>query len=108
MSSLSALTLKRSGASTVVEGAMKDVPLHCPIHPWPIDSASKNKGFSGFGADDEVLVVDRAFHAPGLVGTLEVAFNRVSGLLELEILGRSTSIRVVTVERPLPGDIGRG
>src|SRR5580698_6044517 len=101
---LSALTLKRSRACTGVERSGKGIALDSSIDAGPIDSSTKDQRLSRFGANHEVLLVDRAFHSSGLVRTLEVPFNGRAFLLEIEIFRRGSSVRIVAVQRPFTGN----
>jgi hypothetical protein len=86
-SSLSALTLKRSCTPAVVESSGVCTALDRSVYPLPVDSSPENQWLTSLGSDDEVLLIDRPFDSSGLVRAFEVPFDRVTGLLQVKILG---------------------
>jgi hypothetical protein len=104
-SSLSALTLKGSCTSTIVESSCVCIALYHSVYSLPVDSPTEYKGLTGLGSDDEVLLIDGPLDSSGLVRAFEVPFDRGSSLLEVKILGRGCSIGIVAIQRPFTGDI---
>ena len=60
-----------AGATAGVEGTFDGVAS---------DLAAECEDFTGFGAEDDVVIVDSSFEAAGLVGAFEVAGDRVAVL----------------------------
>src|SRR5579862_8623576 len=89
-----------------MEGSVEGIALHDSVHPLAIDAPAKDQDISRFGSNDEMLIVDGAFHPAGLVRPLKVAFDRGSLLLKVKKFGRGGSVGVIAVERPFAGNIG--
>jgi hypothetical protein len=69
-----------------MEGAIVGVALNDALDAGSLDAPAKGQDVAGFGANDEVLIVDGAFYAAGLIRAFEVAGDRGAILLEVEVL----------------------
>src|SRR5208282_30532 len=101
------LALKRSCAASVVERPVIRAALHNPVDSWPIDSSSEDQHKSRLGAHHQVLLVDGTFDSAGLIRSLEVTFDVVTILLEVQILRRCAPVWIVAVESPSARNICR-
>src|SRR5579883_2841209 len=100
------LSLAGSCASAGMEGCGVGAALHDSGDARAIDSTAEDEDVAGFGANDEMLLVDGAFDSSGCVGALEVPFDVGAFLLNLEVFRRGLSVGVVAVEGPFAVDVG--
>jgi hypothetical protein len=80
--------LKRSCASTIVEGTVEGVALNYAFDAWTIDSSAKRQDIARLGVDYKMLVVDCAFYATGLIWAFEMAGDHSPLLLKVKVLRR--------------------
>ncbi|MGB2666135.1 MAG: hypothetical protein WAK48_19175 [Candidatus Acidiferrum sp.] len=75
-------------------------------HFVAIDAAAKGEDIAGFGSEDDVVDVDGAFEAAGLVGSFEVSGEFVAVLFDLDIFGGSFAvINILRVDGPFASDV---
>ena len=80
------LTLERSRAATIVEGAIEGIALNRARNAGSIDPASKREHVSGLRSHHEVLFIDRAFHTARLIRPFEMTCDHRPLLLKVQIL----------------------
>jgi hypothetical protein len=103
--SLGALALKGSASTPVMECSVESVSVYDSIHSWPIDPSAEHQHPSCFGSNDEMLLIDRALNASGLIWALKVSLNGSTFLLEIEVLRRSGAVWVIAIQRPLSANV---
>lgn len=75
-------------------------------HFVAVNAAAKGEDIAGFGAEDDVVLIDGAFEAAGLVGAFEVAGELVAVLFELDVFGgRFVVVDVFGVDGPFAFDV---
>lgn len=84
--SIRSLSLERSRATSIVEGAVERCALNHALNPGSIHPASKSQHVSGLGSNHEVLFINRAFHTAGLIRPFEVAGDGRPFLLQVQVL----------------------
>jgi hypothetical protein len=105
--SLSALALKGSAPAPVMECSVEGASVDNSIHSWPIDPSAEHQHPSCFGSNHEMLLIDRALNASGLIRALKVSLNGSAFLLEIEILRRCSAAWVIAIQRPLSANVRR-
>jgi hypothetical protein len=65
-----------------------------------VDAATEGEDIAGFGLENDVLVIDSAFNASGLIGPLEMSFDLSAVLLDLNFFGGCGPVGVVAIEVP--------
>src|SRR5277367_5001496 len=100
-------SLKRPRPSAIMERPIKRIPLHHAIHPRPIHAPAKHQHVPRLRLHHKMLHIDSPFHAARLIRPLEVPRDHRSLLLQIQILRRSRSIRILAVQSPLPRSIRR-
>ena len=77
-----------------------------PRHFVAIDASAKGEDVAGFGAEDNVMDVDGAFEAAGLIGSLEVTGELVAVLCELDVFGGGfVVVDIFGIDGPLAFDV---
>jgi hypothetical protein len=69
------LSLERSRATAIVEGAVERVALNHALNPGSIDPPSKGQHVPRFGSNYEVLFSDCAFDTTRLIRSFEMTFD---------------------------------
>ena len=91
-----------------MEGAIEGVALNDATDSRPVDPPAKRQNAACFGANHEMLVLDRALDATGLIRPFEVAANHTAVLPEIKKLGRGRSVGIIAVQGPFTRNAGRG
>lgn len=81
-------SLERSCPSPIMEGAIERVALNYAVNSRSVDPPAKRQNTASLGTNDEMLIIDGALHAAGLVGPFEMAGNDTPLLAKIEELGR--------------------
>jgi hypothetical protein len=105
--SIRSLSLERSGATTIVEGAIEDIALNDAIDAGSIDPASKRQHVPGLRSNHEVLFIDRALHTAGLIRSFKMTRDHRPLLLKFQVLRGGGSVRILAVQGPFAGNIRR-
>ena len=90
-----------------MEVAVVGIALNHAFNSRPIDPAAKRQNIASLCSNHQMLVVNRAFHAPRLVRPLEMPGDHIPLLLQFKKLRRGASVRVFAVQSPLTRDVGR-
>jgi hypothetical protein len=90
-----------------MECSVESASVDNSIHSWSIDPAAKHQHPSCFGSNHEMLLIDRALNASGLIWALKVSLNGSPFLLEIEVLRRCGAVWVIAIQRPLPANVRR-
>src|ERR1700760_2456228 len=88
-----------AGAAAGVESAFDGVA---------VDLAAEPEGFTGFGAEEDVVVVDGALEAAGLVGAFKVAGDGVAFLLQFDVFGVDAAVGIFGGDGPFAFDVDGG
>ena len=84
-----------------VPPAVPEISTHfVAFHP-----AAKGEHVARFGADDDVMHVDRAFDSARLVRSLEMSAELRPILFDLEVLRGSPTVGILRVNRPFACDV---
>src|ERR1700733_430447 len=98
---------KRPRPTPIMKRPIERIPLHNPVHPGPIHPPSKHQHIPRLRLHHQMLHIYSPFHPTRLIRPLEVPFNRRSCLLQIQVLRRSLSIRILAIQSPLPRGIRR-
>src|ERR1700691_1260481 len=104
--SIRSLPLERSRAPAIVEGAVERIALNHALNAGSLNPPPKRQHVPGLRSNHEVLFIDRAFDAAGLVRSFEMTFDHRPLLLKVQVLGGGCSVRILAVQGPLAGNIG--
>jgi hypothetical protein len=84
-----------------VEGSDDLITLDYTCGAWAVDAATEGEDIACFGLENDVLIIDSAFNASGLIGPLEVSFDLSAVLLDLNFFGGCGPVGIVAIEVPL-------
>jgi len=87
--------------------AIERISLNHALNATSVDPSSKRQHLARLRTNHKVLFIDRALHAAGLIRPLEMTCNHSSFLLQIKILRRGRSVRILAVQSPVAPNIRR-